>query len=126
MAALEDALKQLKVGGDSSPSQPISILIIDQFEELFTQSQPQERNAVFGWLAELPPFSTAQQHLIVTLRSDYLNELFDIKPLWEMAKQGIELRAIRAEELKSAILRPLQSQYPNGEKSSCAVTHNGR
>ncbi len=116
MAALDDALGQLRVRDVGSPSRPIHVLLIDQFEELFTQSQPEQRDTFFRWLTELPPFTATQQHIIATLRSDYLKELFDVKPLWEVAKQGIELRAMGAEELKDAILRPLQSQYPNGEK----------
>ncbi len=116
IAARDDALKQLRVEGVGGPSQPILALILDQFEELFTQSQPKERDALVRWLTELPPFSTAPQHLIATLRSDYLDELFDMKLLWEVAKQGIELRAMSADELTDAIQRPVQSQYPQGEK----------
>jgi conflict system STAND superfamily ATPase/GAF domain-containing protein len=106
---LNEALK--RVG-----SKDIQVIVIDQFEELFTQSIPNERDALFGFLRKLPPSNKSQRFVIATLRSDYLGELFDVQWLWEIAKQGIELREMRIQELKDAILRPLQARYPNGDK----------
>src|SRR5579859_542369 len=116
MAALQDALQalQAKAAGVSSPA--IRVLAIDQFEEVFTQSAALERDALFRWLSELPNLPAAPEYVVCTLRSDYLNELFEVGLLWELAKQGIELRAMNSGELRVAILRPLQSEYPRGEK----------
>jgi GAF domain-containing protein len=94
----------------------IQVIIIDQFEELFTQSLPYERNALLEFLKRLQPFEKSHRFVIATLRSDYLGEMFDVQWLWEIAKQGVELREMRIRELKDAILRPLQAKFPNGDK----------
>jgi len=94
----------------------VQVIIIDQFEELFTQSEPNERDGLFEFMRDLPPFEERPLHVIATLRSDYLGEMFDVQSLWEIAKQGVELREMRIQELKNAIVRPMQSKYPDGDK----------
>jgi len=106
---LDDAIRQLG-------SNEIQLIIIDQFEELFTQSVPSERDAVLNWLIQMPPFQHSHRHVIATLRSDYLGEIFDIPSLWSIVKQGIELHSMSLEEIKGAIQRPLQANYPNSGK----------
>ncbi len=61
---------------ESTPSDQVNLLVIDQFEELFTQSPPEARGWIFAFLSNLPPFASLKTHLIATLRSDYLKELF--------------------------------------------------
>ncbi|MEK6753920.1 MAG: ATP-binding protein [Chloroflexota bacterium] len=106
---LNEALKRLG-------SRNTNIIIIDQFEELFTQSDPNERIMLLDFLRKLEPFGKSHRHVIATLRSDYLGEMFGVKWLWDIAKQGIELREMRKQELKDAIIRPLQAKYPDGRK----------
>jgi hypothetical protein len=88
--------------------------IIDQFEELFTQSEPSQRDALFRILEHLPPFAELRTHIIATVRADYLPELFQRKALYAQVKDGIELRAMTEDELKQAIQRPLQ-QHPEAK-----------
>ncbi len=95
---------------EETPLGQVNLLVLDQFEESFTQSPPEGRQKLFEFLANLPPFTQARTHIIVTLRSDYLDELFAIQPLWEIAKRGIELRTMTLAELKDAIQRPLQAR----------------
>jgi len=106
---LDEVLKRL-----GSPN--VEIIVIDQFEELFTQSIPNERDSLVGFLKQLQPSEKIHRIIIATLRSDYLGEMFDVQWLWEIAKQGIELREMRVQELKDAIVRPLLAKYPNGGK----------
>jgi WD40 repeat protein len=108
---LEDALEQL--GQDVNS---IKLLVIDQFEEVFTESSLNERQSLVNWLLELPSFSRSATHVIVTIRSDFLADLFENKALWDIAKQGIELRVMSVDELRQAILRPLQARYPHAER----------
>jgi formylglycine-generating enzyme required for sulfatase activity len=93
-----------------TPPGRANILVIDQFEECFTQADTNSRDWLFSGLANFPSFSQIHTHVLVTLRSDFLNELFGCKALWEMAKHGIELRAMNADELKKAILGPLEAR----------------
>jgi hypothetical protein len=127
LAMLADALQQLGMPGGSvdaktfatvvrehTPADCINVIIIDQFEELFTQSEPVQRDALFRILEHLPPFAELRTHLVATVRADYLPELFQRKALYAQVKDGIELRAMTEAELKQAIQRPLQ-QHPKDE-----------
>jgi Cdc6-like AAA superfamily ATPase len=127
LAMLADALQQLGMPGGSvdaktfatvvrehTPADCINVIIIDQFEELFTQSEPVQRDALFRILEHLPPFAELRTHLVATVRADYLPELFQRKALYAQVKDGIELRAMTEDELKQAIQRPLQ-QHPKAE-----------
>jgi hypothetical protein len=91
-----------------TPGQTINLIIIDQFEELFTQSEPAQRDTFFSLLQNLPRVADLRTHLVVTMRSDYLPELFVHKVFYDEAKRGIELRAMTEDELKQAIQHPLQ------------------
>nr|MBF6613202.1 PD40 domain-containing protein [Chloroflexota bacterium] len=138
LAALADALTQLGLPAQDALSDPlgelgsaaafnsfiqeatppgqISVLVVDQFEELFSQSDPPQRQALFSILDGLLPFEQSRLYVIATMRSDYLPELFQLRDLYSVARQGIDLRAMTAGELKEAIERPLQVAYPAGDK----------
>jgi hypothetical protein len=130
LAALADALLQLGLPADDAfaaarpfmvgvpagtPTEhTVGLLVIDQFEELFSsQCDTVQRDAFCAILASLPPFATLRMHLIATLRADFLPELFQRPALYEIAKQGIDLRAMTVDELKEAIQRPLQLSHPD-------------
>ena len=103
------------------PPQPagpdqISILIVDQFEELFTQAEAGQRDALFAILAALPPFRAGRLHVIATMRADYLPDLFEHRALYDIAKAGADLRAMSEDQLKAAIQRPLQAMHPQAGK----------
>ncbi len=125
LARLADALQQLGLPvadlqasngqafghwlGENTSAGQVNLLVVDQFEECFTQSSLLGRDRFFALLSGLPPFSTTRTHVLITLRSDYLNELFEVKPLWKIAIRGIDLRAMGVDELRMAILKPLQA-----------------
>ncbi|MBV7326846.1 NACHT domain-containing protein [Chloroflexi bacterium TSY] len=132
LAGLSDALLQLglpaervstdtgkcmlRLSSELVSDNQIRLLVIDQFEELFTQSDLDERDSLFELLEALPSFSNLRMHIIATLRIDYFPELFAYKTLYDIAKQGIDLHVMSADELTLAIQRPLQHVYPDGEK----------
>jgi len=92
----------------STPRQQVNILVLDQFEELFSQSEADERGLLLITAATLSPFRTSHTHIIATVRSDYLPALFGYPSLYEVSKQGVDLRAMAVDELKAAIQKPLQ------------------
>ena len=71
---------------------------------------------LFDILSNLPSLAGLRTHIIATMRSDYLPELFAHSDLYNIAKQGIDLRAMSIKELKEALQRPLQATYPDGKK----------
>jgi len=104
--APEDVLALLSTG---SPPEQVNVLVLDQFEELVTQSAASERDAVLSLLSNLPSFQRARTHVLVTLRSDYLPAVFQVPALFKVLKQqGIELRAMLPDELARAIGRPIE------------------
>lgn len=118
MVMLADALQKLhpdlttETLATNTPKDQINLLIIDQFEELFIQSDVSHRAPLCDFLTILPTFADCRTHLLITLRVDYLDELFAIQPLWAIAKEGVELRAMKADELRNAIPKPLQVHHP--------------
>ena len=95
---------------EHTTSDQVNVVVVDQFEELFTQSLDEEKQGLIEILKALPSFDTIRTHFIATLRSDYLDELFDDKALWEAAiSGGVELRAMSVQELRGAIQKPLQA-----------------
>lgn len=102
--------------GEHTGPQQANLLLIDQFEEIFTQSEATQRDNLFAILANLPPFHELRTHILVTVRSDYLPELFQQPTLYDQVKHGIDLRAMSEAELKTAIQRPLLQQPEAREK----------
>jgi energy-coupling factor transporter ATP-binding protein EcfA2 len=128
LAALADALSSLGLNTDapfdvvrpflshrpSNSAMPgqVSVLILDQVEELFTQVDAAQRQTVFTLIEQIPPFRERSLHFLATLRSDFLAELFEQRALYEMAKQGIDVRAMGRDELRAAIEQPVQRAHP--------------
>ncbi len=95
-----------------TPSNQVNIIIIDQFEELFTLSDPIQRDALLAILEQLDSVTETRTHIICTLRVDYLPALFDHKQLFDIAKSGTDLRAMSPDELKQAMQQPVSHLYP--------------
>ena len=126
LAALADALRQIGFVADSpfAAAAPfalgapipersdVAVLVIDQFEELFTQSEPAQRDAILELLAALPPFRKLRVHIICTLRSDFLGELAEHSALEHAFREQVLLRSMDADELDQAIQRPIQKTHP--------------
>ena len=56
------------------------------------------------------------------MRADYLPELFNHSALYDIAKRGVDLRAMNADELAQAIQQPLRaSSYANTKKFETAL-----
>ena len=123
MAMLADALAQAGVPDINALKQSLAgardviVLVVDQFEEAFTQANAAERDAFFAWLSMLPPFDQRNMHVLVTMRSDYLDELHEVDVLWQAQLAGsIPLHAMREDVLKLAIQRPVQAHFPAADK----------
>ena len=110
------AVHTLTPPGKPADERQISILIIDQFEECFSQSEANQRADFFALLAELPSFDKLRMHVIVTMRADYLSDLFKITALYAIAKHGKDLHVMDEKALKEAITRPLQALHQAKDK----------
>lgn len=118
MMMLADALQKLHPAltpealKTHTPNAQINLLLIDQFEELFIQSEAAQRAAFCDFLSKAPSFADCHTHILITLRVDYLDELYAVQPLWEIAKAGVELRTMHPADLQNAIQKPVQVMHP--------------
>lgn len=126
LAALADVLHQVRVSPDgpfaavapftlgeiSSPRPDVAVLVIDQFEELFIQSEQDQRKALLDLLGNLPAFREIRVHIICTLRNDFLNEFAGCRGLEPVFREQVLLWAMNKDELQEAIQRPIQKLHP--------------
>ena len=97
----------------NTPKEQINLLLIDQFEELFIQSDASQRAPFCDFLTNLPSFAECRTHVLITLRVDYLDELFAIENLWALYDQSkVELREMKPDDLRNAIQKPIQVHHP--------------
>lgn len=89
----------------------VNLLVIDQFEELFTLSEHAQKEAFFHFLETLPDFATLRTHIIITFSSHFLPHLFERKKLFDISRSSIDLRALSEQEITQAIQHPLQHTY---------------
>lgn len=80
------------------------ILYIDQFDELFTQGQTEERLQFIAKLQELEQLP--QVRIIATVRADFFSDLMDC-PLWRETAQ-FNLVPLRGEAMREAITKPAE------------------
>jgi Novel STAND NTPase 1/Sulfatase-modifying factor enzyme 1 len=97
----------------AAPAPRLLLLLVDQFEEIFSQAAPDERDRALTLLADLAVQPDLPVRIIATLRSDFLPQLV-ADPRFEVAeRRKVVLRAMRVEELAEAIQRPIQVRHPD-------------
>jgi WD40 repeat protein len=84
------------------------LLVVDQFEELYTQCAAEERNRFIDVLLEGISKSVGLK-IVLTLRADFCGQAYDYRPLAD-ALQGADLKLgpMNRGELQQAIERPSQ------------------
>ncbi|MEI7771516.1 MAG: hypothetical protein WCI67_16105, partial [Chloroflexales bacterium] len=90
----------------------VAVLVIDQAEELFTQSEPDQREALLHMFGALPPFRELRMHILCTLRNDFLGDLAAYRTLEPAFREQLLVRVMDKVELKEAIQRPIQDAHP--------------
>lgn len=99
-----DAICRLLV--EKADKGKVSVLVVDQFEELFTQADEEKRKLLLTLLTQLPTFAESHLHVIPTIRADYLPTLLN-QPGFNPAQVAIYLQVMTLDELKAAIQQPL-------------------
>jgi formylglycine-generating enzyme required for sulfatase activity len=109
--ALERGLAALV---EQTPASWRNIIVIDQFEEIWTQSPPEQRAELIAAILAMPPFSAARTHLIIAMRADFLGELYEHAALYRAATgpHAIALRPMNRAQIEAAITTPLAATYP--------------
>lgn len=114
---LQDALSKFHPGlrtenlAVNTLENQVNVLVIDQFEEVFIQSEAMQREQLLHFLENFPSFIDTRTHVLVTLRIDYVDKLFSNQQLWTLTTQDIgALREMSGEQLRNAIQKPLQQE----------------
>ena len=104
---------------EQSPDASHLLLVIDQFEELYTLCpDPDTRHAFLDCLIQAtspaPPLprSPAPLHLVLTLRADFLGQALAYRPFADALDRAekLILGPMNREELEAAIVRPAERQ----------------
>ncbi|MEJ2749003.1 MAG: hypothetical protein P8183_14025, partial [Anaerolineae bacterium] len=94
----------------SQQSEVPAVLLIDQFEEIYTLCyQDETRRAFINNLLHLLHIPTPRHIVIVTMRSDFENILVQEPELYALFEQTqLRVTAMKAAELREAIVKPAQ------------------
>jgi WD40 repeat protein/ABC-type dipeptide/oligopeptide/nickel transport system ATPase component len=104
-------LKSIRPASDRSAPNFLLVLI-DQFEELFSQVDSTARGQTLDLLAKVASSLNAPLRIIATMRSDFLPQLL-ADPRFETAeRRKVVVRAMTEDELRDAIQRPIQVLHP--------------
>jgi WD40 repeat protein/DNA-binding SARP family transcriptional activator len=105
-----DELGICRVAKRILPPRSELLLVIDQFEELFTQTADEEtRRRFLAGLTALAGDAHSPVRVLVTLRADFLDYPLREPEFWELLRAGIVAVAAPSEdELAEAIERPAQ------------------
>jgi hypothetical protein len=92
--------------GESKEDTP-ALIVIDQFEEVFTVSDPSEREALVNGLTELLADREAGHRVIVTMREEFRSRLVELRGLKpHLDGAWFSMRPLGYEELKAAVECP--------------------
>ncbi|MBK8905449.1 MAG: WD40 repeat domain-containing protein [Anaerolineaceae bacterium] len=87
-----------------TPEQPL-LLVIDQFEELFSQCKDKDQREMF--IANVAAVAQPNCKIIIAVRADFYAACLRYEPLRRVLKEGQEpLGSMRGEELRAVILEP--------------------
>jgi signal transduction histidine kinase len=104
---------------EENPEAGHLLLVIDQFEELYTLCpDPATRQAFLDLLlqavspAPAPPHPSASLHLVLTLRADFFGQALAYRPFADAldAAQKLMLGPMTRQELEAAIVQPARRQ----------------
>lgn len=95
-----------------SQTSPIHLILIDQFEEVFSLPEATDRHAALSLLADLAKSSVSTLRIITTMRSEFLPMLVADPRFEQVERSKVVLRGMHQNELHEAIQRPIQVRHP--------------
>ncbi len=96
-----------------TPAQGLNryLLIVDQFEEIFTQSAIEERTRFIDLLTEVSGSPCSNIAIVITIRADFVEECLRYLALTQiMDQQGIFMPPLEGADLERAIVKPAALQ----------------
>ncbi len=106
VAALERTLRSRASDAEADPSQPL-VVVVDQFEEVFTLSDRAEREALVRRLLELLRDPALSHRILLTMRTDFEGQIATLPEFQPEFEKAVErVRPLSAAELRRAIEEP--------------------
>ena len=97
------------------------LLVLDQFEELFTLSPPDEQRAFLDGLTFAAVADDSRVRLIATLRADYYHRPLAIQPFGDLVNQAtVTITAMSPSDVEAAIVEPARRVGRDVERSLAA------
>lgn len=97
---------------DTPPTSKVLLLLIDQFEEIFSQTDSDERDRALILLARQTSTTDRPVRIIATMRSDFLPQLVADARFEPYERHKVVVRGMSLDELRDAIQRPIQVHHP--------------
>lgn len=105
---VQDSLTRLLAVLTTLPSPPMTLILIDQFEEVFREVTAEATLLVLLTLVQ----SVQHVRVIVTLRTDFLPHLVSDPRFEPYESRKVVVQKMNDHELRNAIQRPIQVHYP--------------
>jgi DNA-binding SARP family transcriptional activator len=84
-----------------------AVIVVDQFEEVFTRTPPEDRNLFLASLAEAVGAGNGSLKLLGTLRADYYDQPLAHPAIASLVKRAtVAVDALSGDELRAAIVGP--------------------
>ena len=94
------------------PKEKRTLMIVDQFEEIFTVcSEENERRKFVDLLTEVNEFESSALAIVATIRADFIESCLSYKPLASsIQNQTVWIPPLEEKGLKSAITKPVETK----------------
>ncbi len=95
---------------ESFPSKP-HLLVVDQFEELFTVAQPQQRDQFIELITEIGKIPDSPLAVVTTMRADFIEPCLGYDKLGRLIEEEAKyLLTLKGKNLTNAIVEPAKRQ----------------
>ncbi|NER97615.1 MAG: hypothetical protein F6J86_27840 [Symploca sp. SIO1B1] len=117
---LENAPDALEAVISQLPSSKRFLLVVDQFEEVFTlcpEGKKKERDRFIQLLTQVTEFPNSRLSVIITMRADFLDACLKYQSLTQLIQQqAVYMPPLTKEDFKEIIVKPAELQgYSLGE-----------
>jgi uncharacterized caspase-like protein/energy-coupling factor transporter ATP-binding protein EcfA2 len=96
---------------ETLPQEQRFLLVVDQFEELFTVSKPAQTRRLISLLCQVAEISNSQLAVVVTMRADFVEACLRYEALKQLIQaQAVYLSPLTGADLTDAIVKPAEKQ----------------
>jgi len=95
---------------EALPSDQRVLLVVDQFEELFTVSKPAQSRRLIQLLCQVAEIPKARLAVVMTMRADFVESCLRYEALKRLIEAAVYVSPLAGSDLVSAIAQPAEKQ----------------